>query len=198
MVRNQENVLWSLLDDFRNYLWSENGTNKKGEFDYIPSFNRESMNQIGLVIDDLPTQQRNDLRNLKFLDAGCGKGLIVAMARAFGFDSFGLEIRVKYIKEALKVLYGGNAFIQVGWQSFPEIRKQNILKYESYGRYDVIFYYSPFDNNNKEEEFEERIEEQMKVGAYLIANRKQSGKIYKDSRFIKVMPGHPIFKKVKK
>ena len=123
---------------------------------------------------------------LSFLDAGCGTGNIMLLAFCTGFcPAYGLEVDSAVIKIA-KIIN----------PLFRSIKKQNIMTYKEYGKYDVVYYYCPFCNKEKQTKFEERVEDQMKIGALLIANCKMSKKILKDKRFCKIESG--VFEKITK
>ena len=107
------------------------------------------------------------------------------LAKYVGFSVEGLEYDSEVIERA-KIIN----------PLFRSIKKQNIMTYKEYGKYDVVYYYCPFCNKEKQTKFEERVEDQMKIGALLIANCKMSKKILKDKRFCKVAPD--MFEKIAK
>lgn len=119
----------------------------------------------------LDSNRRYGIR--KFLDAGCGIGNIMVLAKEIGFDVHGLEIDPKTIAKAKEV--------------FPHIHghieKYNILTYKDYGKYDVIYYYQPLRDKDREVRFELRVENQMKVGAIVFPIGKDSFEISLDKRF---------------
>lgn len=135
----------------------------------------------------------NHLKNIpgtkRFLDAGCGIGNIMLLARTMGFDVCGLEIDPTVIKVAK----------QINRDIASDIKKQNITTYKKYSNFDVIYYFCPIDQREKQQKFEEYVENQMKVGAILIPNYKASGKIRKDKRFNIIEPEDSncfVYKKV--
>lgn len=164
---------------------------KHGSYVFIPNSPYVVLPQLIYVFDYLNRVEQKYKYGFSFLDAGCGVGNIMMLARAVGFEVHGLEIDPITIEFA--------AVINPYWQ---QIKQQNVLTYNSYGKFDVVYYYCPF-SCKKEIEFEERVENQMKVGAVLIANMKQSSAIIRDKRFRRVtfkgsgFP-HAIYKKVKK
>lgn len=126
----------------------------------------------------------------KFLDAGCGIGNIMLLANKAGFLVYGLEIDPTLLTTASKI----------NRNMFFSMKKQNIMTYKDYGEYDVIYYYCPFSCNTKEKVFEKYVENQMKIGAIIIPNFKQSNKINRDKRFKCVPVGddrNPIYIKIK-
>lgn len=143
----------------------------QSSYPFIPHSTRMSMEQLIHAFDYLSANRKTP--NFTFLDAGCGIGNIMSLARGAGFMVYGLEIDPKAIKVA-KIMN----------PSFSKrIKRGDILTHRSYGKYDVVYYYCPFYSVNGQQKFEERVENQMKIGAILIANMKQSAKIHKDKRF---------------
>lgn len=124
-----------------------------------------------------------------FFDAGCGIGNIVKMAYTMGYSASGIDLD----KDAL-------IFAQdIGWSN-GRLFEADILTYDEYHKYDVIYYYCPFQDKFTEKQFEEMVEDKMKVGAYLIPCLKQSRAIDKDNRFMIIDTTFrglfPIWKKV--
>lgn len=157
---------------------------KHGSYAFIPMPSRRILSTLMKAYDYL-WKRSSSRQELSFLDAGCGVGNIMLLARAVGFDAYGLELDPTTIRFA-KII---NPF----WK---DIQKQNILTYLSYGEFDVVYYYCPFNNMRKEAQFEKRVEDQMKIGALLIGKPSW----WKDKRFRKLtfrQIGGSIYKKVK-
>lgn len=95
-----------------------------------------------------------------FLDAGCGIGMTVALAFAAGFKATGLELNNRAITLSKKMLRR--------FDDYRCVKKQNILTYKEYGNYDVIYYWLPFFNKNKQAKMERLIADQMKVGGIVL------------------------------
>ena len=129
-----------------------------------------------------PSKRKSSCRTSKFLDAGCGIGNILLIAKKVGLtdEYHGLEY-FDYIKNEAEHFLG----LDMKNHHYNNIivKKADIATYKHYGKYDFIYYYCPFSDNKKEMEFELRIEDQMKVGAILIPMRKNSSAIIKDKRF---------------
>jgi len=95
--------------------------------------------------------------SIKFLDIGCGTGITLLIARAFGFNEFGIENDPATLR-ILETVYddpGGHIF------------NMNALDFKNYGDYDVLHIYRPFSSESLEEQLECTIMEQMKPGAIL-------------------------------
>jgi SAM-dependent methyltransferase len=129
------------------------------------------------------TGNRKDFRNRKFLDAGCGTGNVLVTARACGLAAqfHGIEYFDETFKRAQEWLgvarRNSNAY---------KVFKDDILTFNKYREYDIIYYYCPFSDGDMQRRFEEYLEDEMKVGAVLIAFLKQSPSICEDNRFERI------------
>lgn len=79
----------------------------------------------------------------KFLDIGCGTGITLHIARALGFDAYGLETDPVTLK-LLDATHGRTSKVIV----------EDILSFDKYGDFDVLFMYRPFRNEQSEKELE--------------------------------------------
>lgn len=113
----------------------------------------------------------------KFLDAGCGAGNVMLLAFKACFSVYGLEIDPTTIAfaEKLEILPGRGL-----------IKRQNILTYKDYSKYDVIYFFRPIINELKQREFENRLKDQMKIGAILIPILAADTSITRDKRFKRI------------
>lgn len=197
-IRDLEYKVRALQDTFgsmQRYISSsmfeqQPSTHKNGRYKFIPFGTGAVMDQLLSVKDYLMGRDKKLnpwLNDYKFLDAGCGYGNILMLAHGVGFRSYGLEIN--------RVLIGRAKLINPFWK---DIKHRDILKYNSYGDFDVIYYYCPLRNNKLETRFEERVEDQMKVGSILMPNLKASRRIRKDERFkqSKIRNGYVFFEKI--
>lgn len=172
----------------------------KGSYYFIPNgATLVAYTLLGLM------EHFKQFKSVSFLDAGCGIGNIVVIAQVLGFKAFGLELDDKAI-EAFKTKVAdvmmrpvddpGDGLDYVHKPSRPDwfkgrigsnmvypIAKQDIMKFKNYGNYDVVYYYCPFSDVEREKRFERRVENQMKKGAVLIPADKRDGRITKDKRF---------------
>jgi len=132
---------------------------KKESYPFIPLNNSiDSINRFKdirnyLILRDSLSTRWYD-KKLKFLDAGCGIGNIMILAKICGFDVSGIEYNTtthRYCKEI--------------HEYDAHVIKGDITKFKSYHKYDVIYYYVPIDDREKMLEFTERLAKNMKVGA---------------------------------
>lgn len=140
----------------------------EGGYPYIPNGSCQ-------VFDTLITlKQLLDLKkkycSIKFLDVGCGPGLIPFLASRIGFYSEGLELNPIWREKGNHV------------EGFEPILADG-LKFEKYKDFDVVYYYCPIKDRTLETQLEEKIEDDMKVGAFVLPFYKASQKIAKDARF---------------
>lgn len=147
----------------------------------------EELRRAKQTLEKNSNKQEWEREAFKFIDAGCGIGMNSLIANNMGFSSYGLELE----KETLEVARKIN-----NYNAKERFLNQDILKYKHYSDFDVIYYYWPIANKEVQRKFERYVEDQMKVGAVLIANMKQDMTILKDKRFESVSGNH-IYLKVK-
>jgi len=95
-----------------------------------------------------------------FLDCGCGVGNVVMMAHFAGFDAYGIEY------DPVTLQRGRRIFKQ--FRINPKrLFKGDILEYPNYADYDVLYSYCPMCNGKKEDEFENKLMLDMRIGALL-------------------------------
>lgn len=142
----------------------------------------------------------SDNKNRMFIDAGCGIGNVMLLARATDlcYDIHGIEYFHDTYQKALNWL----GIEKGGKYEHYEIFKENILDFDKYSAYDIIYYYRPFENMKLQSEFERIVEDNMKVGAVLIPRlKKRIKEIQRDSRFISIFEFgrgiEPIYIKIK-
>lgn len=149
---------------------------KNGKFPFIPLDDAGDLPEIFKKVKKIVGKPGS---MTKFLDAGSGPGFICYLATSVGYDSTGIEINRDVIN-LFKTMF------PVSNRYHLRIKKANILTFKEYSKYDVIYYYSPLSKDEPEIKFEEKVEDDMKVGAILIFYRKMSMKLFKDKRFRKI------------
>jgi len=179
---------------------NEDALKKKGSYSFIP------FSSIRAYLMFYHLKKWVGDRRAKFLDAGCGIGniLMIAKKAKLANEYHGLEY-FDNVKNEAEHFLGLDIKDPLARYLSPNIsvKKADIATYKHYGEYDFIYYYCPFCNIKKEKDFELRIEDQMKVGAILIPMMKNSYLITKDKRFKEILPKQPnwlnnIWVKIKK
>lgn len=105
-----------------------------------------------------------------FVDAGCGVGHKVFLASRLGFEKItGIDIEYQYLSAAKKTI---KQFCEDGIVKhylFKKIKfiEQNILE-TNYSNFDIIYFYVPLSDHDKEIKFEKKIVETAKSGAIII------------------------------
>jgi hypothetical protein len=96
---------------------------------------------------------------IKFLDCGCGVGNVVLLARMAGFDAYGVEYDEK-------TLNAGRTFLKgFGEDGEKRLFQGDLLTFDKFGDYDILYGYCPLSAGALEREFEQRLAKQMKIGA---------------------------------
>lgn len=173
--------------DHKKKLKSAKEIDKK-RYWFIPQSYEMIINALTWLKKELKPNY-NDTKT--FVDAGCGMGWVVYLARQYGFKSYGIEWD-KSLCEVAKSIYGspyssgelGNRIIN------DDILEQN------YSKYDVIYYYCPINDGKLETKFERKIAREMKVGAYIIECPTCSDKQLKKFKHVHHYPS--IYKRIKK
>ena len=107
----------------------------------------------------------------RFLDCGSGLAFVTALARRLGFNASGVEWSEKYVSLAKQLFPSSNTL------------QGDVLEFTGYADYDVIYYYGPFSDETLQRRFEEKVEDEAKVGAVIIGNRKASDSWRASKRF---------------
>jgi len=171
---------------------------KKGHYPCIPSHGI-----ISLLIDLINVMEklRNSLENQhympKFLDAGCGIGNVVLLARNVGCVATGIEYDLRTYRLAKKLI-DSDSYYPNG-----TIIKGDITTFDKYGDYDIIYYYQPMNKSELMNQFLEKLSNDMKIGAYIISYGSQPPSILnRNSNGSKIIRIHnttfnTIYKKVR-
>ena len=170
---------------------------KKGYYPFIPQGLRTALDLLEEAKEVVSkAQDKSDGWRPYFLDAGCGVGNVMSVADGLGYTAHGVERCKKNVNVARKALQARrNLTFGFGARVFWG----DILNFRHYRKYDVIYYYRPISNRDLEKEFEQLVEDKMKVGAVLVACLKSDHRIFKDDRFEQSSKGRrPIYIKVSK
>lgn len=160
--------------------YSQNDT--KGEYPFVPMDTRQLFDQLFFVARFLK-KNRPGQGPFTLLDIGCGIGNVMLFAEQMEFDVYGFE-KDEYPYRIARKLLGDD-----------RVSRDDLWRFDGYRRFDVIYYFRPLSDGDSQRKFEKMIEETMKPGAVLIANRKMSTEIDGDPRFRRLHPDLPIWLK---
>ncbi|MBA3016458.1 MAG: class I SAM-dependent methyltransferase [Proteobacteria bacterium] len=184
-IDDERDILFGVINRFIGYFThdsqrqSEN--DPESEYPFVAMDTRQVYAQIACVRQALAESGQHSQDRPAFLDIGCGIGNVLLFADQMEFDVYGLEKDPFPCSVAIKI-HG------------PErVALQDIWEFEGYSRFDVIYYFRPFHDGALERRFERFIEEQLKPGGILIANRKMDHSIDSDPRFRRLHPEMPIW-----
>jgi len=101
------------------------------------------------------------LENVKFLDVGCGVGEKVFLAKMFGFDAYGLDIRQPYVEKSKQLLNN----LSHSREFDNKIFKADAITFDKYADFDIIYFYHPANNIELQKQIEATILKNAKIGA---------------------------------
>jgi len=192
IIRVMSNTISQYTKYFGSLVGSEEVRRRcyrEGHYHFIASHSIGHLSRAFILAHN---ELRKDFpcRALKFLDAGCGVGNIMLLAKSVhfnnGFDVYGIEFDPEIAEVAKKLTRHVNGRIHVG----------DISTYTKYHQYDLIFYYVPICNMEKMHKFANTLAKQMKLGAYVICTGSSSpfciSKSFKNAEI-----DSPLYKKVK-
>ena len=177
---------------FDDPIWKQN--TKLGAYGFVPSRDIIRLTRAFKAVFDYLTKKVN--KDLSFLDAGCGAGNMLLLARSVGFIKVGgIELDGKTARIARKLL-------KCAIREYDyKIIRADLTKYDKYKDYNVIYYYQPMQPRYMSK-FLRLLGEGMKVGAVVIANGRHEP-FEDDKRFkrilksLDVLPIDGIYEKVK-
>lgn len=186
LAEEESDILFGIINRFIGYFTldsqKESQNDDSKEYPFVPMDTRQVFRQIQMAKRHLECK-KDGPHNSTFLDIGCGIGNILLFAEQMGLDVYGFEKDEYPCKIALK-LFGKERVCQ-----------DDIWNYELYHNFDIIYYFRPFHDGPTQKKFEHYIEDQLKPGGILIANRKMSEKITSDPRFTRLDADLPIWEK---
>ncbi len=185
-AREEElDVFFGIINRFIGYFTrdairaSQNDTSS--EYPFVPMDTRQAYAQISLA-RDLLRQQKKMRPGVSFIDVGCGIGNVLLMAELMDFKVYGIE-KDEYPYKIAEKLLGDS------------VAQDDIWEFERFGDFDVIYYFRPFAEKNMQLKFEHMIEDRLKPGGILIANRKMDMEIDNDPRFQRLQEQWPVWLK---
>jgi hypothetical protein len=186
--------------------------NKAGSYEFIPHSTADNVGGFAELTRVL-TQDKRWSGKLKkwptlFLDAGCGIGNVMMTAQACGIThrQHGLELFDDTIEQARTFLGLTREHRNDSWSNTGgeyRVYKRDIMTFDRYNHYDVIYFYCPFCDSKMQAKLEEHIENSMKKGAVLIRRLSKKHTIQDDPRFERInlsysYASNHVFIKVKK
>jgi len=129
-----------------------------GHYHFIPRDTGNVMNMLVLARKYITNLGKLD--RPKFLDCGCGVGNVVILANFVGFNAYGIEY------DTVTLARGKRLLKQFGMNP-QRLMKGDILKYSKYHEYDMLYGYCPMNNHKFEQQFENKLKLDMKVGALM-------------------------------
>jgi 2-polyprenyl-3-methyl-5-hydroxy-6-metoxy-1,4-benzoquinol methylase len=160
---------------------------KGGCYHFIPSSISGVISNLKLVKKYLDGK---NVSEAKFIDAGCGIGNVTLLANLFGFAADGVEIDARNVRIAKAITKHRS------WYSIysSKIIKGDILTFKHYSKYDVIYFYCPLSDCEKQIHFEKKVADEAKVGAVIIGVLSRSA--FEDNKQLKrIKDGYPIWVK---
>jgi SAM-dependent methyltransferase len=124
------------------------------------------------VVDQLRVAwSRTPARSPRFLECGSGFGFVAALAREVGFSVTGIEIEPSYV--------------EISRGLFPSVRVEeaDLTTFDRFGDFDVIYYYKPFAEEDRQARFERRVEAALRPGGIVLAIHKVSDDWRRDGAF---------------
>lgn len=174
------------LNSIKNYDGNDDNDLDVSRYAFEPNNVDEVLTRLMFISKTLNRRKNGHFKRYEFLDAGCGIGWVVLLAHTLGFNAKGIELNQGNVNTA-RNLFGLD----------ENVIKGNILT-KNYKEYDVIYYYVPIQNHKLEAKFEQKVQDEMKVGSILYACGKVND-MSLDKRF-KLLDDkyHNIWHKVKK
>lgn len=186
LVEEESDVFFGIINRFIGFFTLESQKESKNddslEYPFVPMDTRQLYRQIKLAKAHLNSRKQRPKKHT-FLDIGCGIGNVLLFAEQMELDVFGFE-KDEYPCAIAKKLFGEE-----------KVSQEDIWNYSDYNRFDILYYFRPFHDGSVERKFEHYIEDQLKPGGILIANRKMSTRIESDPRFHRLYPDLPIWEK---
>jgi len=169
-------------------------------FAYIPNLLPKLYNNLLIILKHISKKSPNKYCNLKFLDAGCGIGLTMLLAKNIRFknmritDAHGIEIDETLINTSKKLFTSSISKLAPNFKKHNyHIVQNNILNFKYYDKYDIIYFYCPFDDTELETKFENLVKDNMKMNKFIIG----SNSTCEDKRFLQLSRYNNVYQKIK-
>lgn len=186
MAEEEKDVYFGVINRFIGFFSLEaqrmTTNDTSSEYPFVAMDTRQVYEQLKFVKKYLRMSDKGP--GFSLVDVGCGFGNVLIFAEQLLFDVYGIE------KDEFTLPIATRFFGE------EKIEQADIRSYPNYDRFDVIYYFCPLPNHEPQRKLERYIEDRMKIGAILIANRKKSMEIEEDSRFKRLSDSLPIWQKV--
>lgn len=183
----EQDILFGVINRFIGYFTREavprTTNDTTTEYPFVAMDTRQAYEQIRIATKYLKAKQR-DSQSLSFLDIGCGIGNILLLAELMECTVCGIE------KDEASYSIAKNL---VGEES---VTREDIWQFERWADFDIVYYFRPFSEKNKQLKFEKLVEDKMQVGAILIGNRRMGFGIDEDMRFKRLVKELPVWEKL--
>jgi hypothetical protein len=187
LAEEERDIYLGVINRFIGYYsreaQKETQNDTTSEYPFVAMDTRQAFEQLAIVHKHLG-MDTNQAKPFSFIDVGCGIGNIMLIAEQYSFDAYGIEKDAYPYQLATRLIDEEHV-----WQ-------RDIWEFDDYHRFDVIYYFRPLPDAGPQTKFELMIEDKIKKGGILIANRKISNAIEEDSRFKRLSVDHPIWQKV--
>ncbi len=180
----EQDILFGVINRFIGYFTRQavpkTSNDTTSEYPFVAMDTRQAYEQIRMARQYL---LKIGLHHppLRFLDIGCGIGNILLLAELMDFEVFGIEKDTGSLSIACNLV--GKEFVS----------REDIWNYTKIDEFDVVYYFRPFCEKKRQLAFEQRIEDSLKPGAILIANRKMNSSINEDPRYRRVSAQWPVW-----
>ncbi len=183
----EQDILFGVINRFIGYFTRQalpnTSNDTTNEYPFVAMDTRQAYEQIRLARQFL-LETGAPPRPPRFIDIGCGIGNIMLLAELMDFKVFGIEKDTGSLEIARSLL--GRAAVS----------EEDIWNFTQLDEFDVVYYFRPFCEKTHQLAFEQRIEDKLKPGAILIANRKMSQAINDDLRYQRLSPQWPVWYRV--
>ncbi len=179
-------VFFGTINRFIGYFTRDSqrrsGNDTTKEYPFVAMDTRQAYEQLKLARNYLREQGRFK-SGLQFIDIGCGIGNVMLMAELMDFSVYGIEKDEVPFEIAEKLL--GKELVA----------QDDIWDFNDFNQFDVIYYFRPFSDKELQTRFEKLVEDELKPGGILIANRKMGTEIDDDPRFTRLTERWPVWVK---
>jgi 2-polyprenyl-3-methyl-5-hydroxy-6-metoxy-1,4-benzoquinol methylase len=177
----ERDVFFGIINRFIGYFTRDSirhtANDTTTEYPFVPMDTRQAYDQIKMA------QGLVDVKNPTFIDVGCGIGNVMLMAELMEFTVYGIE-KDEYPFKIAQKLMGEEC-----------VSPDDIWQFDRFDQFDVIYYFRPFSEKSLQHKFEALMEEKLKPGGILIANRKMNMDIDENPAFTRIDEMLPVWKK---